>query len=137
MCMVDSCDGFVVVLNERHRKARKEHKCVECHRVISGGETYLATRVVYEGDFSAYKVCAHCEVVQLWLGKECGGFVHNTLVEDIRDHARESAYGFGVMRLAVGIFNKWQRKDGRLFPVPRMPMTSFDKVRIQEKQHEQ
>ena len=46
------------------------------------------------------------------------------IVEDIRDHAREPGYGFGVMRLAVGIFNKWRRKDGRLFPVPRMPLTS-------------
>jgi len=36
------------------------------------------------------------------------------------------------MRLAVGIFNKWRRKDGRLFPVPRMPLTSVDKLKKQE-----
>ena len=132
MCMIDGCDGSYTLLSEQHRKARKEHGCAECHRIIDKGEIYLSMSVVYDGEFSAYKVCAHCEVVQLWLKEECGGFVHNAVVEDIRDHAREPGYGFGVMRLAVGIFNKWRRKDGRLFPVPRMPLTSVDNLKKQE-----
>lgn len=129
MCMIDGCDGFVTVLSSNKRKARKEHHCTECRRTIQPGETYLNEGTLWEGEKSTYKTCAHCVVVRDWLISECGGFIYSGVLEDIAEHASESGYGFGVTRLAVGIENKWKRKDGRLFPIPRMPKTSWDKAK--------
>ena len=42
------------------RKARKEHKCCECHRVILPGETYRYESGVWDGDPEDYKTCADC-----------------------------------------------------------------------------
>jgi hypothetical protein len=58
-----------------------------------------------------------------WLTKECGGYLYQGVAEDIIEHAREG-YGFGVYRLAVGIRNDWKRKDGSLWPIPKLPAIS-------------
>ena len=50
MCMIDGCDGSYTLLSERHRKARKEHGCAECHRIIDKNEIYLSMSVVYDGE---------------------------------------------------------------------------------------
>lgn len=126
MCMVDGADGYVILLSSSSRKARKEHQCDECSRTIQQGEIYLVEGTLWEDEKQTHKTCAHCLVVRDWLTKECSGFLYEGIREDIIDHAREDGYGFGVLRLAVGIDNKWKRKDGRLFPVPRMPKLSTD-----------
>lgn len=42
------------------RKARKAHRCYECHRDIQPGETYTRSAGVWEGDFQCVKRCGHC-----------------------------------------------------------------------------
>lgn len=124
MCMYEGSDP-ATLLHSRAQKARKEHKCSECHRSIMPGEKYLAERFVFEGSASSLKVCRHCQVVRDWLTKECGGYVYEGLAEDIHEHAQES-YGIGVKMLAVGIWKKWQRKDGKLWPIPSCPKTTHE-----------
>jgi hypothetical protein len=120
MCMADYTDGASIVLHDRNQKARKEHKCSECHRTIQIGETYNVQRAVFDGQADSYKTCAHCQVVQSWLQKECGGYVYQGVHEDINEH-RLGGYGFGVVRLAAGMGAGWHRRDGRLWPIPKLP----------------
>lgn len=120
MCMADYGDGACIVLHDRHQKARKEHKCSECNRTIGMGETYNVQRTVFDGQADSYKTCEHCQVMKSWLQKECGGYLYQGVYEDIDQHRLEG-YGFGVVRLASGMRARWKRKDGRLFPIPKLP----------------
>lgn len=120
MCMADFSDGYSIVLHDRNHKARKTHHCSECGRVIGRGETYNVQRCIFDGDASSYKTCEHCQVVKSWLTKECGGYLYQGVYEDINEH-RHEGYGFGVVRLAAGMKAQWKRKDGRLWPIPKLP----------------
>jgi len=46
------------------RKARKEHKCCECHGVIQRGELYHYHHGIFDGNPVHYKVCADCEALR-------------------------------------------------------------------------
>ena len=120
MCMADYCDEYVTELSNRRHTARKEHKCVECYRIIQIGETYNLQFCVLSGNMEIYKTCAHCQVVKAWLEKECGGYLFLSVYDDILEHAREG-YGLRVKMLAIGMQRKWKRKDGRMWPVPKLP----------------
>jgi hypothetical protein len=45
-------------------KARKQHRCDECGRHITVGETYHRHAGVYDGDFFTNASCAHCAVAR-------------------------------------------------------------------------
>ena len=55
MCEMPSCYGH------EERKARKAHKCCECHGMIHPGEKYRYHHGVWDGQASDHKVCADCE----------------------------------------------------------------------------
>jgi hypothetical protein len=59
MCYVDlePCE----VWEERHRKARRQHRCSCCRRAIQPGEQYLVHFSVFEGNAETQKCCAECE----------------------------------------------------------------------------
>lgn len=42
------------------RKARKLHKCCECHQEINPGETYEHVTGLWDGAWSSFKTCAIC-----------------------------------------------------------------------------
>lgn len=127
MCMIDSGDGYVTMIREEDRAAKKQHKCSECARLIEPGEVYRFEFFTFDGSRSMHKTCAHCRVVRAWLNDECGGFLFGAVEEDIREHAHEGGYGMDVLRLAVGMSQKWRRRDGQLRPVPAVPPTSIEK----------
>jgi hypothetical protein len=118
--MIEDCDEVCTVLSTRISTARKPHCCTECSRIIETGESYLSESCLFDGDFTIYKTCAHCRVTREWLEAECGGFVYQGIREDIDDHAREG-YGFGVMRLAIGMRKKWRYGNASLMPIPKCP----------------
>lgn len=118
--MIDYSDGYSVVLDDRNHKARKPHKCSECYRIIQAGETYNVQRIVFDGDANSYKTCQHCQVVKSWLVKECGGYVYQGVYDDIAEHAGEG-YGIRVKMLRIGMSRKWRRRDGRMWPIPKLP----------------
>lgn len=122
MCMADDIES-VELISEGWRKARKAHRCKECSREISAGERYLYETFQFNG-FKSHKTCEHCSVVRGWLTAECGGWVYAYVAEDIHEHVAQDFYGPNVRLLSVGIGMKWQRSDGRLFPVPRLPPTT-------------
>lgn len=123
MCLIDYCDERVLVLHERHHTAKIAHKCNECQRTINPGETYMVERYILDKETKTHKTCTHCELVRDWLKAECGGFVYAGIEEDICEHAGEG-YGIAVKMMAVGIRRCWARKNGKLWPLPRMPKIS-------------
>lgn len=46
------------------RKARKLHRCCECHGSISPGETYHSHHGIWEGEAYTCKVCPDCETLR-------------------------------------------------------------------------
>lgn len=128
MCMIDGCDERVTVLHERNPAARRLHKCNECHREIALGERYTVERYISEGSASTHKTCVHCMVARRWLLAECRGFVYGYIGEDLVEHVTEGGYGMDLARLAVGLRRKWRRRDGRLQPVPAMPITTHQRA---------
>lgn len=44
-------------------KARKEHKCGECHGIIKKGEIYHMYHGIHDGTPFRAKICTHCEVI--------------------------------------------------------------------------
>jgi hypothetical protein len=68
----------------RFYKARKEHKCTECHRVISPGEEYEYTFGVWDGEPGIYKTCSDCLSVRDTFF--CKGWVYSQVWEDVHQH---------------------------------------------------
>lgn len=123
MCMADDADR-VTVLSESGHKARKEHKCNECHRVIVPGEMYHSERYVFEREFKIHRTCVQCMVCRQWLQAECNGWIYGFVEEDLYEHFTEAMYPptikWGIGRLIVGMRNKWAFRRA-----PKLPMTSF------------
>ena len=51
----------VVRFAESRPVARKAHRCNMCARMIAPGETYWASRNIYDGRVYTWKTCAHCD----------------------------------------------------------------------------
>lgn len=45
------------------RKARKAHKCCECHEDINSGDQYQYSSGVWDGEPRDYKQCLNCGVI--------------------------------------------------------------------------
>jgi hypothetical protein len=130
MCMFDGADCSTQFYSANTRKARKPHKCEECRRTIEPGELYQHVSAKWEGDLDTVKTCSHCVVAQKWLQKECGGFLHHAVLDDLEEHVREygvSHYGFGLARMVVLSQNGWRRR-GQIVPIPVVPPTTHDKA---------
>lgn len=125
--MMDGGDP-VTVLHERHPIAVKEHKCNECRRVIARGESYMVERYVFDGEAQTHKTCLHCQIARQWLVKECNGFLYTMVEEDINEHVHEGGYGMDLARVAVGMGRHWKRRDGQLMPIPKLPLTTEEKM---------
>jgi hypothetical protein len=122
MCMIDGADEPMRCWNTVTRKARKEHKCQECGRVIAAGESYrYGSGIDYDGLACSHKVCAHCLVACDWLTENCGGWIFSGVYEDIREHVDEYRRS-DLARIAIGMRRDWKpfRRAG-LMPVPKLP----------------
>jgi len=123
MCMYDGCENEAKFYRHSVHVARKDHKCVECGRVILRGEQYHYDFQVYDTwPSSSYHTCLHCRVAQQWLIRECGGYLIEGTWEDIREHIQEyPALRFPLGRLVVGARHKWAG-----MPVPPVPVASAE-----------
>jgi hypothetical protein len=128
--MIDSAEGRCTVLHSTDRKARKEHRCTECYRVIPVGEIYLNEGCLWDGRKDTYKICSHCQVVRNWLSAECGGWLYEGVREDIYEHAFEGNYGKGVIMLSVGMGRQWKKKNGDMWRVPSLPKTTHQRMAV-------
>lgn len=129
MCMLNDCDDMVTLLAENDYKAKKDHRCAECGRTIHAGESYHRDTFIFEGRRQSHKTCGHCMVARNWLRGECGGWVYTAVEEDVREHCHSGhRYAYGVYRLAVGMRQKWTRRNGSLMSIPAMPITTHERL---------
>lgn len=119
MCMIEGADGDYVWLGDTHPTAKKRHRCEECSRWIEPGETYWRNATICEGDFCAFKMCAHCEAAAGWLQKECHGFLFGGVLEDLQEHLWEPRpiFSWRLKFITELMSRQWQR-HGQLVPVP-------------------
>ena len=119
MCAIDNvehCDWFGTRII---KNARKEHRCAECGRAITPGESYAYSTFAADGQLLDNKACEHCHAAREWLNKHCGGWVTEALDEDLAEHFFNGYTADGLGRLIVSIRHQWRwlRKDG-MRPVP-------------------
>ena len=85
-CSIDTDfdDYGSVTLRQVVCKARKQHRCGECGRVINKGESYEAYNGVCEGDFFWAKTCSDCLSLRNSFFK--GGFMFGGVRDEIHNY---------------------------------------------------
>lgn len=65
-------------------RARKEHICDECSRIIVPGEKYEYVTGKWDGEFSSFKTCSDCLSVRKSFF--CAGYEYTRIFDDLADH---------------------------------------------------
>lgn len=79
------------VFTETVVRGRKEHRCVECKRVMPKGEEHEMCKGVWDGEWSTYRTCLPCRDLRNRISaikhKEYGDacYVYGDLAEDVTD----------------------------------------------------
>jgi len=47
-------------------RARKTHRCCECHKEIAVGERYQRVSGKWDGDVQSFKICEPCRRIREW-----------------------------------------------------------------------
>lgn len=120
MCMFEPGDYQNEWYRSENRKARKEHRCGECGRIIQRGEQYRVAAGKTEGDVWDAKICVHCDVAASWLRENCNGYMYTAVLEDFGEHAEAN---LPMLRIVVGARRHWKSfaDPGRLLPTPVYP----------------
>ncbi len=87
-CVLVDVDDGPSAFQAADPKARKEHKCCECGRVILPGETYRRESGIWDGDPRRYKTCSEClSIRRVFL---CGGWMYGEVLEALKESFREA-----------------------------------------------
>lgn len=88
-CATVPCDpdDVCTMLRSGYPRARKEHRCHECKRIISVGEKYLSETVFFDKEISIWKTCLDCESIRKAFFSE--GFFFGETRWMLNDHIRE------------------------------------------------
>lgn len=89
--MIASCDCSYFrcdyeepsIFRREMRRARKEHRCCECFRVILPGEEYEHDSGLWDGRWDRYKTCLGCSRIREAFCSS--GCVYGELVEAVAD----------------------------------------------------
>lgn len=82
--------------DEKNPKARREHKCGECHRIIARGETYNRAAGKSDGSMWTFKTCSICDEIRKHF--YCNGnWQFTALWEDIREQLFPNNFRFECM----------------------------------------
>ena len=114
--MIDDCEPWTFY-NESDRRARKTHRCCECHRTIEPGETYKHIVGKQDSDWSAFNTCAHCQSVTRWLSFACEGWIIGLAEEDLGNHItgdEKEVRSLPLVRLARWMGADWRDRAGNL-----------------------
>lgn len=108
---------MIETLNRAARKARKQHHCSMCGRVIDPGETYDCSTNIYDGNLYTWKQCRHCDaMVQILKLHDWAGYPDEGIgPDDVGEFEPET---IAQARIIIGWRGKWRRKDGTLREVP-------------------
>jgi len=106
---------WVMVLSEGDRTAKKIHRCDECLRKISIGESYHHEFYV-DGSYSGYhKTCQHCMAIRQYVLVHINDtFIYGQLIDEIGNGPMES---WKDRLMYAGYRRQWKRKDGKMWKV--------------------
>lgn len=82
------CDDYCTCLSSTRPKARKEHKCNECKRIIPIGDKYLREVTLYDGEVETYKTCKDCESIRSNFFTY--GYYYGEILYMLREHIYDS-----------------------------------------------
>jgi hypothetical protein len=81
-CYADEGEPPSFEADKLWRKARKVHRCCECHRdSIKPGDLYLIEAGIWDGEWETFKTCRVCYGVRSDFFK--GGFVYGRMWENL------------------------------------------------------
>lgn len=99
------------------RKARKQHKCCECHRVIEPRETYQRAAGKSDGNLWNYSTCFLCAEIREHF--QCGrGWLFGSLWEDLGENFIPEMVAGGPCLEGLSaaakerLFEEWRRWRG-------------------------
>ncbi len=69
--MSEYCEEYVDVAVETTLKARKDHVCDACKRVVRKGEMYVRDSTLFDGAWTVVKRCGACEATYQHLRTKC------------------------------------------------------------------
>jgi hypothetical protein len=104
-------------------KARKEHKCCECSRIIGVGEEYQRWAGKWDGTVESFKTCLRC--VEIRDGFSCG---NSTAFGAMWAEMRE--YVFPIMNTAC--FDKVESVEAKAFLRSQWMNWKFANERLKE-----
>jgi len=74
----------------KFRKARKSHKCYECHGIIPIGELYHYHSGIWGHEAFSFKICDDCKKLTKELGATLPSDSDNILFGDLQEYISES-----------------------------------------------
>lgn len=107
MCSIDDAEPWTVY-SQTERRARKDHRCCDCGRIIAKGERHTYATGLMEDSWYEYRACAHCMAAAGWLMRMCNGWMWEHVGEELGDHWRE-----GYRNVALGRLIILHRRDWR------------------------
>ena len=110
MCQIDWADGCWVSFGGADRRARKEHRCGDCGRVIQPGETYRVSKGLSDSYFMEFKECQQCQAASQWLIAVCRGYLFRGIGEELQEHWDEEwqLRCLGLGKLVIGWGRDWK-----------------------------
>jgi hypothetical protein len=133
--MIDDADEWKFFSQET-RKARKQHDCTECGRMIEAGESYRLSNGLMDQRWLRYKTCAHCQTLCDWLQVICNGYLFTAVHEDFRNHWLEepTLHSPWMRRAIYRAKRSWRAPEGSLHPVIP-PRAGYDHPRFVRLRH--
>jgi len=112
-------DGYCEFISEPEiRKARKPHRCIECHVRILPGEDYEYVAGKQDGDMWDSHTCLRCIALIEWITahvpcfcREYGGTMSDRLEGMVYQAQQTPGFAFGLLRrvAAIKTYNEQQR----------------------------
>lgn len=77
-------DEAATVFKSSHRRAAKDHACIECRETIQKGARYEYVTGLWDHSWSTYRTCLSC--VEIRDHFECEGWLFGRLWEDLEQN---------------------------------------------------
>ena len=77
---VNTDDNTCSFVDEKIRKARKNHKCGECGEEIQPGQSYEHARGLFDGYFFTSKTCQSCLEIR---ARFFSGWIYGSILDEI------------------------------------------------------
>ena len=119
-CECDA-EGYSSFYTSTKRKAKKSHRCDECHSPILPGEVYEYAAGKQDGDMWDSKTCPRCLALVDFIRAHvpCYCRMHGDLLEDrlqdlVGQAQQTPGFAFGIMRRVVAINrNKYAKQEAK------------------------